>query len=492
MISIRAALRLSFIERYALIALALLSSIMLARLLTPYEIGIYSVTAALVGMAQVIREFGVGNFLIQERELTPAKLETAFGLSLFAGLAMFVAAFSTAPWIAHFYADTQVAVMLRVISLNFLILPFCSIGLSILRRTMRFDRLLTVNLSSAGIGFVVTIGLAFLGVGPASLAWGTVACNAITAVAVWLALTAAERPTRPRLVEWRVLLSYGRQSTFANLVTSAAMDVNDLVVGKVLGFAPVAMLSRAMGLMNLYQRDLMNAARNVAFPAFAQAHREGKALEPMFVHSSAIVTGVGWPFYGFLCLYPLELLRLLAGPQWDAAVPLVLVFAAAGALIAPVSLAQTLVLAVGRVDLASRADLMLSLFRLVSAAVAVLVFKSLMSVALAFLISFAVAALIFLFFKEKCLPTDWSSLIRVSVRSLAVTVAALFLPTILSLNAGIERVEPFGPWAFFLICALVVVSWVLAVRCLNHPISQDPLFKSILLRLKLNPTSGKS
>ena len=40
MISIRAALRLSFIERYALIALALLSSIMLARLLTPYEIGI--------------------------------------------------------------------------------------------------------------------------------------------------------------------------------------------------------------------------------------------------------------------------------------------------------------------------------------------------------------------------------------------------------------------------------------------------------------------
>lgn len=489
MTTIRAALRLSFIERYALIALALVSSVLLARLLTPYEIGLYSVTAALVGMAQMVREFGVGNFLIQERELTTAKLETAFGLSLVTGLTMFLMTFSVAPWVAHFYADPKVAVMLRVICLNFLILPFCSIGLSMLRRTMRFDRLLTVNLAGAGTGFVVTIWLAFLGVGPASLAWGAVACNAISAVAAWMALASADRPVRPRLSEWRLLLSFGRQSTFAGIVTSAAMDVNDLVVGKVLGFAPVAILSRAMGLMNLYQRDMMNAARNVAFPAFARAHREGKALEPMFVHSSALVTGIGWPFYGFLCLFPLEMLRLMAGPQWDAAVPLVVVFALAGAMISPVSLTQTLILAVGRVDLASQADVLVSLMRLALAVAAALIFKNLISIALALLISFAIAAPILMSFKQRCLPTDWRELIRQSARSLAVTCATLLVPALLSLNAGLHRTEPLPIWAFLLICLLTVGIWILGLRLFNHPLASDPVYLRLCRRIGVSPSA---
>ena len=491
MTTIRAALRLSFIERYALIALALVSSVLLARLLTPYEIGLYSVTAALVGMAQMVREFGVGNFLIQERELTAAKLATAFGLSLVTGSTMFLMAFSVVPWVAHFYADPKVAVMLQVTCLNFLILPFCTIGLSMLRRTMRFDRLLTVNLAGAIAGFVVTIGLAFLAVGPASLAWGAVACNAVTAVAAWTALAPADRPVRPRLAEWRHLLSFGRQSTFAGVVTSAAIDVNDLVVGKVLGFAPVAILSRAMGLMNLYQRDLLNAARNVALPAFAQAHREGKELEPMFIHTSALVTGVGWPFYGFLCLFPLEMLRLMAGPQWDAAAPLVVVFAGAGAFIAPASLVQTLVLAVGRVDLAARADILISLFRLTSAVVAALVFKSLMSVALAFLLSFSLASVIFFFFKGKCLATDWSKLLQVSIRSFAVTALTLILPALLSFYARLGRTEPVSLWAFLLICMFTAISWVLAIRILNHPISQDPFFQRMCQRIGMSSAMGK-
>ena len=483
MTTIRAALRLSFIERYALIALALVSSVLLARLLTPYEVGIYSVTAALVGMAQMVREFGVGNFLIQERELTPAKLETALGISLITGSAMFLVAISAAPWVAHFYADPKVAVVLQVICLNFLILPFCSIGLSMLRRAMRFDRLLTVNLAGGVTGFVVTIGLALFGVGPASLAWGAVACNAITAVASWIALAPADRPARPRLDEWRSLLSFGRQSTFAGIVTSAAMDVNDLVVGKVLGFAPVAILSRAMGLMNIYQRDLLNAARNVAFPAFARAHREGKALEPMFVHSAALVTGVGWPFYGFLCLFPLEMLRLMAGPQWDAAAPLVVVFALAGAVIAPVSLTQTLVLAVGRVDLAARADVVVSVMRLTLAVAAALVFEDLMSVALALLISFALAAPILMTFKQCCLPTDWPALIRQSARSLAVTCATLLLPALISMSAGLRRIEPLPIWAFLLICLLTVGIWFLGLRLFNHPLAGDPYYERLCRRI---------
>jgi O-antigen/teichoic acid export membrane protein len=492
MTSIRKALGLSFLEKYALIVLSLVSYVLIARLLTPKQIGLYSVTAALVGIAQVLRDFGIGNYLIQERNLSRAQMESAFGFSLVTGGLMFMVTLACAPLAASFYGDPEVASILRVICLNFLLLPFCSIALAMLRRSMRFDLLLVANLVGGAAAFVVTVGLATYGVGAESLAWGTVASNLTSGICAWLSLAGDSRPHRPRLVEWRAMLNYGKQSTFAGVVVTAAMDMNDLVVGKVLGFAPVAILNRALGTMNLFQRDLMGAGRNVAFPAFAAAHREGKATEPMFVYSYAVVTGLGWTFYGFLALFPLESLRLLAGPQWDAAVPYVLIFALAGAVVTTATLTQTLVLAVGRVDIASRADIVVSVLRLSTAVFAAVVFRDLLAVALAVLISYSLAAPIFFAFKQSCLPNDWQGLWQQSRRSLAVAGVSLVLPALVSLNAGMDRTRPLPMFVFLLMGLLTCVAWVIALRVCGHPMASDPLYQKLTNRLGLRPVAGKS
>lgn len=481
--SIRNALRLSFIERYFLIFLALLSSILLARLLTPTEIGIYSVTAALVGIAQVIREFGVGTYLIQESDLSQAKLDTALGISCISGSLIFVGVFASASLIGSFYGDIRVDESLRVIALNFLILPICSIAMTMLRRAMRFDQLLVANLLGGVAGFVVTISLALIDHGPESLAWGSVTCNLVTAGISWKALENTDRPKRLRLSEWRTLVTYGKQTTLAGVVVSASMDINDLVLGKVLGFSPVAILSRAMGLMNLFQRDLMGAARNVAFPAFAQAFREGKPLEPMFVSSFAMVTGMGWPFYGFLALYPLESLRLLAGPQWDAAQPIVVIFSAAGAIVTTVTFVQVFILSMGRVDLASKADITVSLLKLTVGIVAALIFESIVAVAYALLASFAIAVPIFFSYKNRCSPNDWSGLLRNAARSMAVTIFCLLIPAFISFGMGLSRKDPLPHWAFALICMLALLMWVVALRVLDHPISRDSFYQKLFNRI---------
>ena len=52
----------------------------MARLLTPKEIGIYSVASAVTGIAQMLRDFGVSNYLVQERELS--ETESALHMSI--------------------------------------------------------------------------------------------------------------------------------------------------------------------------------------------------------------------------------------------------------------------------------------------------------------------------------------------------------------------------------------------------------------------------
>ncbi len=314
MTTVRRALAFSIVERYLLIVLALASNIILARLLTPEQIGIYSVSLAVIGIAQVMRDFGIGNFLIQERNLTDDHIRTAFGLSLLIGGALFLGVFFIAPWAASFYGEGRMVSTLRITALNFLVLPFCSISLALLRRDMQFQRLMVVNFVATAAGFVVTLSLAFAGYGPDSMAVGAVLTNACTGFGAWW-LRRQHGILMPSLRLWRALLNFGAQSSAANIVTTITMDINDLVLGKSLGFAPVAILSRAQGLMNMFHRDVMGAVRNVAYPAFAQAHRESQALEPLYVRSVSIVCLVGWPFYGFLALFALEVLRLMFGPR---------------------------------------------------------------------------------------------------------------------------------------------------------------------------------
>lgn len=473
--SVRRALALSMSERYVLIAIALVSNMLLARLLTPSEIGIYSVTLAVIGIAHVLRDFGVGNYLIQEKNLTEAHVRTAFGLSLIIGLLLFAALYVVAPFIARFYGESSMLVIMRVVALNFLVLPFCTISLALLRRNMQFKHLMYSTLSATVMGTFVTIVLAYFDYGPVSMAVGAVITNAATGFFAWLARD-EHRVLLPSLSEWRRLLNFGGQNVAGSFVTTISMDINDLALGKILGFAPVAIISRAQGLMNLFHRDLMTAIRNVAYPAYAKAHREGQCIEQQHTSSVTAVTVVAWPFYGFVALYPLEIIRLMFGLQWDAAAPLVPVFCIAGAVAATANLVFNAVLAVGRIDLVTKAELVFQPLRAAMIVAAALYYQTLWACAIAYLLAFFIHAPFAYYVKEQCIPTDVLALWRGLTKSFMVAGACLLIPTVIAWHAGFERGEPVYLPIFLLAGIATVVGWVVALAVIRHPLASESLF----------------
>jgi len=482
MTSVRRALALSFAERYVLIAIALLSNILIARLLTPEQIGLYSVSLAVIGIAQVLRDFGIGNFLIQEKNLNEAHIRTAFGFSLLMGGGLFVVVYLAAPFAGSFYGNDRMVQTLRISALNFLVLPFCTISLALLRRDMAFNQLVKVNLVAASIGSATTIGLAYLGFGPNSMAIGAVVGNIVTGVSAWAART-DRKLLLPGFSEWRTLLNFGAQNSAASIVTTISMDINDLVLGKILGFTPVAMISRAKGLMNLFHQELMGAVRNVAFPAFARAHRDGESLESRHVFSVSTVTVIAWPFYGFTALFALEILRLMFGPQWDEAASLVPIFCLAGTVAATSNLVLPAILAVERIDLVTKFELIFQPFRAVLIVGAAMIFKSLLACAIAFLIAFMIYTPFVYTIKERCIPNDYHHLYKNLWASSKVTLFTLAFPTAFAVHLGLDRNTPTSPITLMTAAALSTVSWFIALIVFKHPVTADPLFRRFTTKL---------
>ncbi|MBK1641131.1 hypothetical protein CKO12_04435 [Chromatium okenii] len=476
MTSVRRALALSLIERYLLIVISLLSNILLARLLTPEEIGLYSVSLAVIGIAQVLRDFGVGNYLIQEKNLTEAHIRTAFGFTLVIGVVLFFVTFFVAPSVAQFYNDMRIAQTMRISSLNFLVMPFCTISLSLLRRDMAFKQIMVVSLLAAFVGFCVTVSLAYAGFGANSIAVGAVATNIATGITAWL-VRSKRQLLLPSFSEWHVILNFGGQNTLAGIVTTIAMDINDLALGKILGFAPVAMYSRAQGLMNLFHRDVMTAVKGVAFPAFAKAHRDGESLEENYIKSVTVVTVIAWPFYGFTALYALELLRLLFGSQWDEAAPLVPIFCLAGAVVVTSSLVLSAIMATGRIDLVTKSELIFQPLRALLVVGSAVIYKSLFACAVAYLVAFTIHPLLLYTFKARCIPNNYQSLLSNLWLSAKVTLFALTLPIILSIHAGFDRDVPVGYPVLITATAACLLCWFVTLFILKHPLINDPLFK---------------
>ncbi|MDR7271155.1 O-antigen/teichoic acid export membrane protein [Pelomonas saccharophila] len=475
MSGVRSALLFSFAERYALIIINLASNLLIARLLTPDQIGVYSVTLAVISIAQVLRDFGVASYLIQEKDLTDDHIRTALGVTLIIGIGLGGVVFGAAPWVADFYREPRMRDLLWLASLNFLLLPFSTISLALLRRRLAFKALAVVNFAATLAGAITSVSLSWAGFGPLGLVAGTLVVSATTGFAAWWA-QGERRLMRPGLSKWRSLFKFGAQSSLVGVVTSVSMDINDLAVGKLMGFTPVALLSRAQGLMNLFHRDLMGAVRNVAYPAFAKAVREQQAMEPLYLTSVTYVCVVAWPFYGFVALYGLETLRLLFGPQWDAAAPLVPIFCLAGALAAMISLIGNLMVAMGRMDLLTRMEVVFQPGRAALIVAAAAYWREPWACAAALVVANLLQLPLVYVVKDKFLPNDWRTLRAQLARSLAVALLALALPTLLLLLHPREPGQTLPiPW-FVLAILSCCLSWLLALAWCRHPLAADPVF----------------
>lgn len=481
--SIRGSLAYAAIEQYVMLGMQLLSYFIIARLLSPGQIGVFSVASALVGIGLSLRDFGTAAYIVQEPELSDERVRTAFGLTLAMALAMGAGVFVAAPWIAGFYGDPALVTVLRVLTINFAIIPFGSTAMALLRRELNFRAVLCVNIAASVTAFLLTIGLAFAGFGAMSLVWAAVA-NCVVTAGVATVLEPRHARLLPSFSQWRHVLGYGARNAGVNVVTQAAVSVNDLIAGRVLGFAPVALLSRAQGVMNLMHQGLLGAVRTVMFPALAKAQREGGDVAAAHRHALNIITVIAWPFYGFVALFPSALLRLMFGPQWDAAATLVPLYCLAGAFAALWTLSTSLLMASGRSDLFMRAEVTVQLSRLVMLAICAVVAPNVHAFAATFMLCFVAFTPLYRHYCQRALGTARLEDLAGLRRSAMVALVSLAGPGLVALLSHAGVLPPIAPWMVPPLAGLWLAGWLLGVLGVSHPIAHDPAFVRLVALLR--------
>lgn len=349
MSSVRRSLVLSFAERYTGLVVMFASTLVLARLLTPSEIGIYSIAAVVVFLAHSVRDFGLGEYVVQERELTPERLRSAFGVAIALGWLLAGLVAIVARPLAAFYGEPGVGEVLTILALNLVLLPFTTVPIAMWRRDMRFGPPYVMKTAGAVAHAVTAVSLAFTGFGYLSLAWAPVAGTAVTVFVNNVFFRHPAMPWRPGFGEIGRVVNFTGFATAASVIRELSRSAPELVIGKILGMTEVGLFSRAMSSIRLFQFGVSAAVRGVSVPMFAQVAREGRDVAPVYVKAFDMFAGVAWPFFAVLAVLAYPLVRILYGPQWDAAVPILKILCMFGALAAPFQLSNQALMGTGGV-----------------------------------------------------------------------------------------------------------------------------------------------
>lgn len=347
MTKLRRSLVINFLSSSGAAILQFITSIFLARLLTPSEIGVYSMAMVFVTIAHMFRDFGVPSYLQREANLTPEKIRSAIGVMFASTWSMATILFLASGSIGAWFHEPATVPIIRLLAVGFLLIPFGAITHSMLVRDLAADKQAVVSAASTVSYCISCVGLASLGCGTLSIAWANLISNAITAL-VYIPYRPAGLPWMPSFRHWKGIANFGMATLVTNCLNALSNSLPDVLLGKLSSARAVGLFSRANSTVALFTYAAGSTISYGAVSYMSQSHHRGESLAPMLRRTTALLTGVAWPAYALTAMLGSDIVTTLYGEKWLDCVPAILPLSIAAAISILFQHAPSALTAIGR------------------------------------------------------------------------------------------------------------------------------------------------
>lgn len=315
--SVRSA-TVTFGSHLAAIVLQTVSTVVLARLLTPQDYGVVAMVIAVTVFARLFQDMGLSTATIQRERLTHGQASTLFWINGAVGLLLSVLVAALAPVLAWFYHQPEVRWVTVVSSANFLIGGMSVQHTALLKRSMRFNALGVVQIAGAAAAVVVAIAAAHAGLGYWSLVWSVLAGTICRAALLWT--FSGWLPGRLRRgTGARSLLHFGANVTGFEVANYFSRNLDNLLIGRFWGPELLGLYSRAYSLLMFPLNHLRDPLGAVAFPALCHLQDDPGRYRQYFKRYLSLLAFASMPLVAFLFVCSHNVILLLLGSRWTEA-----------------------------------------------------------------------------------------------------------------------------------------------------------------------------
>lgn len=290
-------------------------TIIVIRLLTPADYGLMAMALVYIGFLTLVNEMGLGPAIIQKKAIDEQELKKVSGFVIIINTALFGLMLIAAPFLAGFFSEPRLIAMLRVLSINLILISLYVVPQSILMRELNFRRKslidLTANLSSSGVVLI----LALNSFGVWALIWGNVCMNLIKAVAFNSQKSARYWPLFS-IKGMKQMISFGGHITLTRTLWYFYSKADIVICGYKFGKELLGIYSVAMHLVSLPIDKISPLFIQIGLPAFSRIQKDPQSVRSNFLKIVRSINFFSFPcFIGLAILAP-ELMQLILGPKW--------------------------------------------------------------------------------------------------------------------------------------------------------------------------------
>lgn len=267
------------------------------------------------GFAILFIDMGLGAALIQARNLDAIHYSSVFWLNLAAGLLLCVATVLAAPLAARFFSEPRLELIMTIISTTFIVGSLTVVQRARLVRDLQFKRLAGIEVSSVCVAATTAIAAAYAGLGVWALVLQQLVTVTTSTILQW-SLSAWRPSIKFDRAAIRTLLPFSANLLGFSAANYWIRNVDNLLIGRILGPAPLGIYNRAYAIMLLPTAQISQLLGGVMFPMLARIQHEPLRIKRAYQRSLRLIALLAFPMMLGLAATPADFVSAVYGDGW--------------------------------------------------------------------------------------------------------------------------------------------------------------------------------
>lgn len=368
-------------------------TIVLARLLEPSHYGVIALLTVYIALAEVFVTSGISSALIQKKDADDLDYCTMFWFNLLVSLILYFILFFSAPYIGEYYHQPSLALVLRVLALSIPMSAYNCIQQAYVSSHMIFKKSFISSSSGGVISGVIGILMAYLGCG----LWALVAQRLLNIAFSTILLKFIVKWTPKAIFSFKRLkpmLSFGWRMVATGFLLTGYTQLRSLIIGKKYSTEELGYYDRGFAFPTIIASNIDATITKVLFPALAQS-KGGKFMAEKSRRAAKTSAFIMTPVLWGLAVISNSVVNLLLGEKWLPCVTYLQIMCFVWWLQPTQTCSAQAIKALGRSDTFLYIEIISKALGLALLAVAILVFNSVLAIAVMYFVGQVFAVFIY-------------------------------------------------------------------------------------------------
>ncbi len=351
--------------------ISFLRTVLLARILSPSQFGIYGIAMLFTAFLEVVTETGVNVILIQEKEKIDKYINSAWIVSIIRGILVALVIIISAPFVANFFNSPDSIILLYLISAVPFLRGFINPASVKFQKELKFHKEFWYRFSIFSFDSLVAILFAFLTYQASSLIFGLIAGVILEVILSFVFVSPRPNFSLDKNYLFRIF-HRGKWITLSGIFNYLFHNFDNIVVGKILGAVNLGLYQMAYSISMLPITDVSDVISKVTFPVYTIISGDKLRLRNAFFKTMFFVSLITVPLGIIMFTYSYEIVKFVLGQKWLGIVDVLRVLVVFGIIRAISGSTSTLFLSVGKqnyvavVTFVSMLGILISIYPLVT------------------------------------------------------------------------------------------------------------------------------